>query len=59
MKDEEPIIVKTSTVPCEGVAGALGHPKVSLFVEPGAETLCPYCSRRFVLDERAPQTAGH
>ncbi len=59
MKDEEPTIVRTSTVDCEGASGALGHPKVYLFVKPGMETVCPYCSRRFVLDERAPQAAGH
>ncbi len=59
MKDEEPITVKTSTVDCEGGGGALGHPKVYLFVKPGMGTVCPYCSCRFVLDERAPQTAGH
>lgn len=59
MKDEEPITVKTSTVGCEGSGGALGHPKVYLNVKPGGETVCPYCSRRFVLDERASQAAGH
>lgn len=35
-------------VACEGIGGALGHPRVYLHIDPevGAIT-CPYCSRTF------------
>ena len=45
----ETIEVETSKVSCEGIGGALGHPKV--YLEMGDENFveCPYCDRRFVL----------
>ncbi len=45
----EQIVVRTHRVSCDGVGGALGHPRV--FMEMGAEHYvdCPYCDRRFVL----------
>ena len=41
--------VDTSRVSCDGIGGALGHPRV--FLEMGDEPFveCPYCDRRFVL----------
>jgi uncharacterized Zn-finger protein len=47
----EIIEVTTSRVSCDGVGGALGHPRV--FLEMGDETSveCPYCDRRFVLKD--------
>jgi uncharacterized Zn-finger protein len=41
--------VKTNTACCAGNGGS-GHPKVYLDVEEGKPTVCPYCSRTFVLD---------
>jgi uncharacterized Zn-finger protein len=40
-------------IACDGVGGALGHPRV--FLEMGDETFveCPYCDRRFVRAEQA------
>ena len=59
MEDEEPTIVETSTVSCDGAGGALGHPEVYLHVGSEAETVCPYCSHRFVLDGGSPNTDEH
>jgi uncharacterized Zn-finger protein len=48
--------VTTSRVSCDGIGGALGHPRV--FLEMGDEPFveCPYCDRRFVLKAGA---GGH
>ena len=48
----EIIEVTTSRVSCDGIGGALGHPRV--YLEMGDETSveCPYCDRRFVLTAR-------
>jgi uncharacterized Zn-finger protein len=45
----EVITVRSHRVSCDGVGGALGHPRV--FMEMGEETFveCPYCDRKFVL----------
>ncbi len=43
----------TRTVACDGGGGTLGHPKVYLRIT-FTQTMCPYCSRLFVLDENAP-----
>src|ERR1700709_29287 len=50
----ETIKVDDTRVSCEGIGGALGHPKV--YLEMGDENFveCPYCDRRFV-----PKAAGH
>ena len=48
----EEIIVRSGRVSCDGVGGALGHPRV--WIELGGDGVgeCPYCDRRFIL-------AGH
>ena len=55
MPIEAPEIVETedTRVSCQGIGGALGHPRV--YLEMGDQTYveCPYCDRRFVLRERA------
>jgi uncharacterized Zn-finger protein len=45
----ETIVVRSGRVSCDGVGGALGHPRV--WMEMGDSTFveCPYCDRRFVL----------
>jgi len=45
----ETILVRSHRVSCDGVGGALGHPRV--YLEMGAEHFveCPYCDRKFVL----------
>jgi uncharacterized Zn-finger protein len=51
----ETIMVRTRRIACDGVGGALGHPRV--FMEMGDETSveCPYCDRRFVLAAEVPE----
>jgi uncharacterized Zn-finger protein len=45
----EVVVVRTRRIACDGVGGALGHPRV--YLEMGEEPFveCPYCDRRFVL----------
>jgi uncharacterized Zn-finger protein len=45
----EVVTVRSHRIACDGVGGALGHPRV--FLEMGGEPFveCPYCDRRFVL----------
>ncbi|HWA22925.1 MAG TPA: zinc-finger domain-containing protein [Caulobacterales bacterium] len=44
----EVVEVTTHRVSCEGIGGALGHPRV--YIEIGSEGFadCGYCDRRFV-----------
>jgi uncharacterized Zn-finger protein len=48
---EPPEVIKVHShrVSCDGVGGALGHPRV--YMEMGEESFveCPYCDRKFVL----------
>lgn len=48
---EPPEVIKVHShrVSCDGVGGALGHPRV--YMEMGDEHFveCPYCDRKFVL----------
>jgi uncharacterized Zn-finger protein len=45
----EEVLVRSRRVSCDGVGGALGHPRV--WIELGGDNVgeCPYCDRRFVL----------
>lgn len=45
----EVITVRSHRIACDGIGGALGHPRV--FLEMGGADFveCPYCDRRFVL----------
>jgi len=45
----EVVEVEDTRVSCEGVGGALGHPKVYLEMGEHDFVECPYCDRRFVL----------
>ena len=54
VNDEPPVVrdqieVDSLSVACDGDAGALGHPRVFLAIDPSTgDTECPYCSRRFI-----------
>jgi len=52
----EVVTVRSRRVACDGVGGALGHPRVWLEMgdEPFVE--CGYCDRRFVLADGAEGT---
>ena len=56
---EQPIIVETSAVICDGGGGTEGHPNVYLNIGSEAQVVCPYCSRTFVLAEGATGGSGH
>lgn len=53
----ETVVVGAHRVSCDGVGGALGHPRV--WIELGGDGVgeCPYCDRRFVLAQN--HGAGH
>ncbi|MBI1196503.1 MAG: zinc-finger domain-containing protein [Phenylobacterium sp.] len=51
----EVIQVRSHRVSCDGVGGALGHPRVWLEMGEAGFVECPYCDRRFVL---APGSEG-
>jgi uncharacterized Zn-finger protein len=54
----EIIHVDSRTVACDGGEGALGHPRVYLYI-PGQEVMCPYCSRLYVLNAGGDDASGH
>lgn len=45
----EVVLVDSTRVACEGVGGALGHPKVFMEMGDSGFVECGYCDRRFVL----------
>ena len=45
----EMIVVRSRRVACDGVGGALGHPRVWLEMGEATFVECPYCDRRFML----------
>ena len=51
----ETIEVHSRRIACDGVGGALGHPRVWLEMGDAGFVECPYCDRRFVL---APGAEG-
>ena len=52
MDPPEVVRVRVRRIACDGVGGALGHPRVYLEMGEAGHVECPYCDRRFVL-------AGH
>ena len=53
----ETVTVSETRVSCEGIGGALGHPKVYIQIGEEGFADCPYCDRRFVLDKAAERDA--
>jgi uncharacterized Zn-finger protein len=45
----EEVIVRSRRIACDGVGGALGHPRVWLEMGEADFVECAYCDRRFVL----------
>lgn len=45
----EVVKVRVRRIACDGVGGALGHPRVYLEMGESNQVECPYCDRRFVL----------
>lgn len=54
----ETILVDQRKIACDGGLGQLGHPRVWLRIG-GHQTVCPYCSRLFVLQPGAAADSGH
>ena len=55
----EVIEVTATRIACDGVGGALGHPRVWLQIDPEKGWVeCGYCDRRYVLKPGAAP-AGH
>lgn len=52
----EVVSVRSKRVACDGVGGALGHPRVYLEMGEADFVECTYCDRRFVL---AHDSDGH
>jgi uncharacterized Zn-finger protein len=55
-KPTEIIHVKTTAVSCDGGNGAYGHPRIYLKIL-DKQIMCPYCSRLFVLEPGATDSA--
>jgi uncharacterized Zn-finger protein len=49
LQPAEIVVVKSKRVACDGVGGALGHPRVWLEMGEADFVECGYCDRRFVL----------
>jgi uncharacterized Zn-finger protein len=45
----ETVMVRSHRIACDGVGGALGHPRVWMEMGEADFVECPYCDRRFVL----------
>ena len=54
----ETIAVTSERIACDGIGGALGHPRVWLQIGASGFVECPYCDRRFVLGAKADATPG-
>jgi len=52
----EIVEVRSRRLACDGVDGALGHPRVWLEMGEAGFVECPYCDRRFVLAAGAEGT---
>ncbi len=48
--------VKTRIIACDGGDGPYGHPKVYLRIT-ASQITCPYCSRLFILEPGATDSA--
>lgn len=48
MAAPETVTVTSHRIACDGVGGALGHPRVWLEMGAAGWVDCPYCDRRFV-----------
>ena len=54
----ETFLVDSRVVACDGGDGAFGHPRVWLRIV-ARQTMCPYCSRIYVLNEGADHDDDH
>lgn len=57
MEPPETITTDKTRVACDGGNGALGHPRVFLDMGKSGNVDCPYCGRRYELEEGADASA--
>ena len=58
MTDQAPTTVTSTTVACDGDQTEGGHPRVYVKIDlESREAVCPYCSKKFVLDANAKADA--
>lgn len=58
--EPETIEVDKSRIACDGGAGALGHPRVWLQIDPEVGFVeCGYCDRKYVLKPGADAGSDH
>ena len=58
--EPETIDVEKTRIACDGGAGALGHPRVWLQIDPEVGFVeCGYCDRKYVLAPGANAGADH
>ena len=51
-KPVETIMVTERAVVCEGDSGSsMGHPRIYLAIDATGKVDCPYCGRRYVLED--------
>lgn len=59
MTDTAPTTVMSTTVACDGDQETGGHPRVYVKIDHHTgQAVCPYCSKKFVLDPDA-KVAAH
>ena len=56
-ENEQPIVVKSKTVNCDG--GSSGHPNIYLKIGEEKKVVCPYCSRVFMLKINDPDALNN
>jgi len=54
----ETVAVGSHRIACDGVGGALGHPRVWLELGGAGSVDCPYCDRRFVAADHGQSAPG-
>ena len=54
----EIVTVSARRISCDGVGGALGHPRIWLQIGESGEAECLYCDRRFILADHGAGAPG-
>ena len=56
---QEPKIVHTKSISCDGGGGTAGHPNVYLYINDENEVTCPYCSQKFIFSASGSEAETH
>ena len=52
MTADDTVYTDTKNVICDGKSQDNGHPRIYLSLLPKGEAVCPYCSRKFILEAK-------